>query len=691
MTAPSAALRRGSPVGWFLLLVAGQWAVLSLIKSGPEVTYPHLQFSRFAEWPHAAATVVLLVQLAAVLWGMRGAWERVVAWVRQTIPMPLLVVGGGVLAGLSAVASRDPRLYAGELVLATALQLLALLTVVLLARALDDAAVRRASAWVGRVFGDAGTPQPGRFLDPFALACATAVLVACSFLALVVYEGVPHVPDEIVYLLHARYLAEGFLQLPAPPVAGAFDVDLVYFDATRRFSPVPPGWPAILAVGVRAGVPWLVNPLLSALCILLVHKLVRHYESPRTARLLTLLLAVSPWFLFLGMSLMTHTATLACALAAALGIATARERSAALPALAAGVCVGIVSLIRPLEGLAVALVLGVWSLTARHRWFRLLPSAALTAATVATAALTLPYNAALTGSARRFPIMMYVDKYYAPGANDMGFGPNRGMGWSGLDPFPGHGLRDVVVNSMLNGAALNLEMLGWATGSLVLAVALLCSRRVRRVDWAMVAIVALVAGLHAFYWFSGGPDFAARYWYLVIIPLLALVARAPAALFGEGTPSAARAHVAVLALSASAMLSWMPWRSVDKYHGYRRMSADMRTFRSSHALGRSLVLIRGRRHPDYHEAALENPLDLTDATRTIFAWDRSAAVRRATVAAYPDRPVYIVDGPTITGHGFRVAAGPLPPGSLAPEMPSSFDFPQVVDHGPPAEAPRRTP
>jgi len=676
---------------WFLLLVAGQGASLALTRSGKEVTYPHLQLERLLQFPYALATGVLLLQAALVVWGLSGSWGALTRWGRSTFHPVALLAGAGGLALLSAVATRDPRRFAAELALATTVQLLALATVVLLARSLDAAATARAERWLTRRLGSAESAGPGRVLDPFAVVCALAVTVLCAGLAVGVYERLPHVPDEIVYLLQARYFAEGMLQLPPPPVAAAFDVDLLFYEPGRVFSPLPPGWPALLAVGVAVGAPWLVNPLLSGACVLLLHALMRRLDTPRTARVATLLLATSPWFLFLGMSLMTHTATLACALAAALGIAVARARSVAWPAAAAGVGVGIIGLIRPLEGLAVALVLGVWSLTARHRWFRLLPSAALTAVTIAVTALHLPYNAALTGVARRFPIMMYVDKYYAPGANDMGFGPDRGMGWGGLDPWPGHGVRDVLLNSLLNGAALNLEMFAWATGSLLLLAALVCSGRLRRMDWAMLGVIALVVGLHAFYWFGGGPDFAARYWFLILVPCIALTARAPAALLGGGTPAATRGVVLVLALSASAMLTWMPWRSAEKYHGFRYMTPAMRSFVATTPLDNALVLVRGRRHPDYHQAALENPLDLSDASRTIFAWDRTAEIRRAAVSAFPTRPVYIVDGPTITGGGFRIIAGPLPAGSLALEIPSSADIPAVVGREGGDGVQRRTP
>ena len=42
----------------------------------------------------------------------------------------------------------------------------------------------------------------------------------------------------------------------------------------------------------------------------------------------------------------------------------------------------------------------------------------------------------------------------------------------------------------------------------------------------MLAIVAAVFGAYFFYYFSGGPDFGARYWFLMLIPCLALTVRA---------------------------------------------------------------------------------------------------------------------------------------------------------------------
>ncbi|HEY7568985.1 MAG TPA: DUF6056 family protein, partial [Gemmatimonadaceae bacterium] len=554
----------------------------------------------------------------------------------------------------------------------------ALGTVVCLARSAPKDALARwqrlLDALLGTDHGD--QPVPGRFFDRCAVIAATWTLIVTLVLVVFVYQRIPHVPDEIVYVMQARYFAAGQLVLSPPPVPPAFDIDLMYLDAQRWFSPVPPGWPALLALGAAARIAWVVNPLLTALAVLLAHSVLREIYPPRVARGATLLLALSPWLLFLGMSFMAHVPTLVFALAAALGVARARRTGSLVAAFAGGLAVGVVSLMRPLEGLAVALLLGPWSLSARGRRWRLAPSAALVFGTVIAAALVRPYNAALTGSGSLFPITMYVNKYYAPGALDLGFGPNRGLGWPGLDPFPGHGARDVVVNAILNTYLSNVELFGWATGSLVLVLVLLVVRRLSRPDWWMLAILFVIVGIHSFFWFSGGPDFAARYWFLTIVPLCALTVSAARRLT-SGPDARARTSFALAALCASAMLTFVPWRSVDKYWHFRRMDRGIERLAELRGMRGGIVLVRGLRHPDYHAAAIFNPLDLR-AGVTLFAWDRSRSVREAVLRAYPDRAVWYVDGPTVTQRGYEVSAGPLPPGSLAPERIASDEWERIT-------------
>lgn len=662
--------RRGQHVGptvsagaWFGLLVIGQFATLELIKAGPVVAYQHLATWReLLSGRYLPFLAVVLIQGLAVLWGLRPHLRGMAAFARTFASWQLWLIAA-VFVLSSATLSRSPTNYGIELLLATFLQLVALGNVVVMVLRLRPNAAEYLSNQLRRLAAAPDRSKP--HVDRYALCAALFVIVAAALLSYFAYERHPHIPDEVIYLFHARYFAEGKLYLPAPPVPAAFDVDLLYSEANRWFSPVPPGWPALLSLGVLLGAAWLVNPILAGLNVLLAYRFTWELFDRPTARASIALLAVSPWHVFMSMNFMTHTSTMLCALVAANAVAMLRRTGRLRWALVGGLGIGLVSLNRPLEGLAVAGLLGLWALGVRGRVFRFAPVLVLAGGSMLVGALTMPYNKLLTGSVSKFPIMMYTDRYYGAGSNALGFGANRGLGWPGLDPLPGHGAADVLINANLNTFAVNVELFGWATGSLLLLAFLLCSGRMRRHDYYLLASIVMVVGLHSFYWFSGGPDFGARYWYLILLPCIILTVRGAQALRErlEHTHPAdhlsARVAIGVAALSLSALLTFFPWRAIDKYHHYRGMRPDVRELIDAYDFGRSIVLVRGKRHPDYASAVPYNPLDL-NADGPVFAWDRGPAVRLQLAKVYADRPVWLVDGPTITGDGYRVVGGPIP-------------------------------
>jgi 4-amino-4-deoxy-L-arabinose transferase-like glycosyltransferase len=556
-----------------------------------------------------------------------------------------LVLSASTAATVSPALSR----YAEELAFAAFIQLVAIgaITLMVMTWPSEEDADRGAAHEPG------STAVPDGSLDALAWTSAGLAFALAATLAWFAYERHPHIPDEVVYLQHAKYLAKGLLTLEAPSAMAAFDIDLMDHEGTRWFSPVPPGWPALLAAGVFVGLPWLVNPLLAGINVLLVRVLLGHLYSRRLARAASMLLAASPWFLFLGMSLMTHQATLLSALLAAVGVVHARRTGRWTWALLAGAGVGMTSLIRPLDGLIVGGLIAAWSIGLGGTRLRPGALAGLAAGTFAFGSIALLYNHALTGNALTFPINAYIDKHYPPNSNAYGFGSDRGLGWA-IDPNPGHSLVDGVINANLNAFGLNTDLFGWVTGSLVFVSWLVFSGLWRRQDWTMMAALCVVVATHVPYYFSGGPDFGARYWFLALIPLLALTVRGIEAM--EVT-AGRRVWVAVAAMSLMTWMTFIPWRAVDKYHDFRGMRGDVRALLPSLGTGEALVLVRGNA-ADYASAFALNPADLRSRA-PIFAWDRNEETREAVLRAYADRPVWLVDGPSTTGAGYRVVAGPV--------------------------------
>lgn len=185
----------------------------------------------------------------------------------------------------------------------------------------------------------------------------------------------------------------------------------------------------------------------------------------------------------------------------------------------------------------------------------------------------------------------------------------------------------------------------------------------------MVIAIGAVVGLYSLYWFAGGPDFGPRYWFLILPATIALTARGldhlgrSVGTKREDDLGYGRMAVAVSALVIMSLVNFFPWRAVDKYYRYWGMNPEVRELLTTHDFANGLVLVRGKSQPDFASAMIYNPLDLR-SQHPIFAHDSSPEIRKRLLAAYPDRPVWILDGPTHTRGGYRVVAGPLQPNSL---------------------------
>ncbi|HET9530261.1 MAG TPA: glycosyltransferase family 39 protein, partial [Blastocatellia bacterium] len=555
---------------WFALAIVGQAVALQMIDAGPAIRYQHYKpLGSLLTGPNLLLLTLFVAQTILVATGLTAHLKEIRDWVGRNFKTWQIAGVGLVFLLSGAAASRDIKFYSIELLFAMLVQTTNLANVLLAALSIPDDLIARLKQRFNKVFGHGeskGANQTGR-LDIYAVAMALWVTIIAALLSFYSYERHPHVADEVVYLYHARFLAEGTLSMPAPPAPEAFDIYLMDVNGDRWYPSPPPGWPAVLAVGTIVGLPWLVNPLLAGINVLLAYIFLIEVYDRRTARMAVLLLCVSPWHIFMAMNFMTHTFTLTCALFAAVAVVRARKTDKALWGWAAGCAVGVASLIRPLEGLILGALIGVWAIGLGGRRLKASAIAAFVLGAAMTGAIVLQYNKTLTGNPMVFPLNAYLDKVFGPGRNDLGFGPNRGLGWT-LQPFPGHSPAGALVNANLNIFSLNIELLGWSTGSLILAALLIFWGKKNRSDYVMLAAIAGVFGVYFFYWYSGGPDFGARYWYLMIVPFVALTVRAVQFLqsrleSGSITShhASARVSAAVLLLSCSALVNYFPWRA----------------------------------------------------------------------------------------------------------------------------------
>jgi hypothetical protein len=325
------------------------------------------------------------------------------------------------------------------------------------------------------------------------LAAAAFVLVFTSLFSWLVFEHTPRIHDEIDYVFQARLFASGRLYAPSPCAKDFFDFPHMINDG-RWYSMYTPGYPLLLAVGLLAGAPWLVNSLLAALSILLFYALGTEIYDRRTGILAALLGAASPWFLLMSSSLMSHTSSLFFASLFLLYLFRSLKTPTPANGLRAGCCWGAAALIRPYNAVVFAipflLVLGWKSLrNIRKRAGNL---AALAGGAAAFLFGLAVYNTLTNGSPFKMGYTLVYGESVYPGLGRSGL---PGMAFTAFQAW------DNIGRYL---AALNRDLFGWPLTSLwALLPLILVTRRPapdKRKDLLLAAgILSLLAGLFI-YW-----------------------------------------------------------------------------------------------------------------------------------------------------------------------------------------------
>src|SRR5882724_3933143 len=93
-----------------------------------------------------------------------------------------------------------------------------------------------------------------------ALALIATFGVMYALIARFALDSFPYSGDEYSLALQGELFARGMLKAPSPAHIEWLRVDHVVIDAWIR-SKYPPGGPALLALGARQGVAWLVTPI----------------------------------------------------------------------------------------------------------------------------------------------------------------------------------------------------------------------------------------------------------------------------------------------------------------------------------------------------------------------------------------------------------------------------------------------
>jgi 4-amino-4-deoxy-L-arabinose transferase-like glycosyltransferase len=332
-----------------------------------------------------------------------------------------------------------------------------------------------------------------------ALLLSLFAVAAAYLVAELVFERIPHIEDEMAFVWQAQVYARGEAAIPSPPHPRTMMTPFVVDDHGLRFSKYPPGWPVVLAFGCLLGARAWINPLLAGLAVWLTYRLGQKIFGPAAGLLAAFLTLLSPLFLVLSGSLLSHTWSLVLSLVFTLAwLDTTAEGSAFEPpphwmtTTVAGLTLGLLALTRPLTALGVALPFFVHGLILllRRGWDVRRRVLLIGLIALPVAGLFLLWQFAVTGSPFTNPYTLWwpYDK--------VGFGEGFGRQAGGHNLFWGL----VSMKSALEAA--RRDFFGWGGLSwLFIPLGLWAARR-NRPAWLAGSVFVSLVGMYIFYWTS---------------------------------------------------------------------------------------------------------------------------------------------------------------------------------------------
>lgn len=357
----------------------------------------------------------------------------------------------------------------------------------------------------------------------FALA-VVAGLLSVAYVHGILGDG-PRIIDATAYWLQAKAFSQGSYTL-APPgplhsFAGRFLVVTPQGELAVLF---PPGFAAVLALGVRLGVPLLVNPLLGSACALLTYRLGRVWYGETAARVGALLSVGCATLRYHSADTMSHLLSACLGLGVLLNVSNRETHRQTWPLALAGLCAGWLVATRPVTGL-------VFGLAGAVGCFALAPTRTLAArrfgiyclAGLPGLALWLSYQWVTTGDAFGSTQALYYSRSDWPSdCFRLGFGATVGCQFehgaflANAQPN-GYGLLQALA---VTGRRLYLHNFDVANFPCFLLLSVLVLRRLpSRPTVAIGLIIVTHVGAYALFYFDGNyPGGGARF-FAEILPL----------------------------------------------------------------------------------------------------------------------------------------------------------------------------
>lgn len=337
-----------------------------------------------------------------------------------------------------------------------------------------------------------------------------------NYIGSIILENIPHSQDEVAYIFQAKIFNSGKLFFPSLPenLGRFFDHEFIVNNG-KWFGMYTPGTSLLLSLGEIFKITNYINPILGTFSIIVIFFLAKRLLQTNVALLTILLMLISPFFLLLSASYMSHTPAL---FFTALSLYLLTKKAYFL----SGVMLGLLFITRPFNSLLLAPFLSLSLLVksfiysnkmkVHAQLYKLLKILVkISFPLLVFIFLQFLYNYYLSGSFIKFPYQVY-GPYIS-----VGFG-EKGVEWP-VDFTPYKSLGNIAFNFYSL-----LDMLFAWPYFLTLSFIPFAFFAKRKIMPLFLLIFFFIHVLGYFFYFGAGTFYGPRYWLEPSFSLIMLTA-----------------------------------------------------------------------------------------------------------------------------------------------------------------------
>jgi hypothetical protein len=345
----------------------------------------------------------------------------------------------------------------------------------------------------------------------FLLSVFLISLLITNIVSYLFYDHIPQ-EDAVVTFYQAKILLSGHLW-SIPPAFPEFFLNKMVINNGKWFSMVQYGHSLFLVPFLALRLPFLLSPILGSFALIIFFFFLKNCFDIKTAKEGTLLLLLSPTFLFISSSYVNQNSSAFLILLSLLFISFSVERNNRLFPLLTGLFAGLAFFVRTTVVAFIPPFIVILFLSGKKKkresilFFLIgfLPAFAI----------QFIHNFVFTGNAFRFAYALHsVAKLH-----DIGFGSGKGASTFNI---AGHTPLKSIINLVYNTFVTSLHLFGWPLVSLMfIPIALMSKRKNVWVLFSLLVII-LVVIFFSLYWFHGVTPMGPKFYY-AIVPLLVLL------------------------------------------------------------------------------------------------------------------------------------------------------------------------